>query len=58
MVIIKGKRLFNLAYKGLLLEKGKLEYLKQCYPHESLYDKKLREIQLEMDEIIEKINTM
>ena len=40
---MNGKRLFSLAYKGLLEEEQDFELLKLYFPDESLYDKKLRE---------------
>lgn len=43
---MNGKRLFSLAYKGLLEEQD-FELLKLYFPYEPLYDNKLREIQLE-----------
>lgn len=53
-----GKRLFTLAFKGLLEEKQNLEFLKSYYPDEPLYDKKLNKIQLEINEITEKLNKL
>lgn len=44
---MNGKRLFSLAYKGLLEEEQDFKLLKSYFPDEPLYDKKLREIQLE-----------
>lgn len=55
---MNGKRLFSLAYKGLLEEEQDFELLKLYFPHEPLYDKKLREIQLEKNEVLKKLEMM
>lgn len=52
---MNGKRLFSLVYKGLLEEEQDFELLKLYFPDEPLYDKKLREIQLEKKWSIKKI---
>lgn len=49
---MNGKRLFSLVYKGLLEEEQDFKLLKLCFPDEPLYDKKLREIQLEKNEVL------
>ena len=49
------KRLFSLAYEGLLGEEQDFKLLKSYIPDEPLYDNKLREIQLEKDEVLKKI---
>lgn len=49
---MNGKRLFSLVYKGLLEEEQDFKLLKLCFSDEPLYDKKLREIQLEKNEVL------
>ena len=52
---MNGKRLFNLAYKGLLEEESDFELLKLYFPDEPLYYEKLRKIQLEKNELVKKL---
>ena len=55
---MNGKRLFSLVSKGLLEEEQDFELLKLYFPDEPLYDKKLREIQLEKNEVLKKLEMM
>jgi hypothetical protein len=55
---MNGKRLFSLAYKGLLEEEQDFKLLKSYFPDEPLYDRKLREIQLEKNEVLKKLEIM
>lgn len=55
---MNGKRLFSLAYKGLLEEEQDFELLKLYFPDELLYDNKLRDIQLEKNEVLRKLEIM